>query len=139
MHNNFFANNFFDPKKPRKTWFLGQKSWKMAHMVSTPQRVILHESLIAWNFWNKIRITMLKKIFFKKNFLTPKSSKNVIVRPKNHKNGKVKNFGRNFFLVGIDSECLETYFKRKILKSKIFSHYKIFSWDSVIFCPKWPK
>ena len=39
---------------------------------------------------------------------------------------KVKNFGRKFFLVGIDSECFETYFKTKISKSKIFTRHKIF-------------
>ena len=35
------------------------------------------------------------------------------------------------FLVGIDSECFETYFKTKISKSKIFSRVKFFSWDFV--------
>ena len=49
------------------------------------------------------------------------------------KMAKSKNFGRKIFLVGIDSECFETYFNTKISKSKIFSHYKIFSWDLVIF------
>ena len=41
-----------------------------------------------------------------------------------------------FFLVGIDSECFKTYFKPKISKSKIFSHVKFFSWDSVVFLSK---
>ena len=52
---------------------------------------------------------------------------------------KSKNFDQKIFSVGIDSECFETYFKTKISKSKIFSHYKMFSWDLVIFYPKWPK
>ena len=38
-----------------------------------------------------------------------------------------------FFLVGIDSECFETYFKTKISKSKIFSRVKFFSLDFVFF------
>ena len=42
---------------------------------------------------------------------------------------KSKNFWSINFLIGIDSECFETYFKTKISKS-IFSHYKIFSWNS---------
>ena len=46
---------------------------------------------------------------------------------------KVKNFGRKIFLVGIDSEWFETYFKTKISKSKIFSRVKFFSWDFVFF------
>ena len=33
---------------------------------------------------------------------------------------KSKNFGRKIFLVGIDSEWFELYFKTKISKSKIF-------------------
>ena len=37
------------------------------------------------------------------------------------------------FLVGIDSEWFETYFKTKISKSKIFSRVNFFSWDSVVF------
>ena len=38
----------------------------------------------------------------------------------------LKIFGRKKFFFGIDSKCFETYFKTKISKSKIFSHYKIF-------------
>ena len=49
------------------------------------------------------------------------------------KNDKVKKFWSKFFLVGIDSECFETYFKTKISKSKIFSRVKFFSWDFVFF------
>ena len=46
-----------------------------------------------------------------------------------------------FFLVGIDSEWFETYFKTKISKSKIFFRLT-FSLDSVIFgqnCEKMTK
>ena len=39
---------------------------------------------------------------------------------------KSKNFGRKIILVGIDSECLETYFKTKISKSKNFSITEFF-------------
>ena len=52
---------------------------------------------------------------------------------------KVKNFGRKIFLVEIDSEWFETYFKTKISKSKIFSRVNFFSWDLVVFRPKWLK
>ena len=52
---------------------------------------------------------------------------------------KVKNFGRKNFWVGIDSEWFETYFKTKVAKSKNFSRVKFFSWDFVVFWPKWQK
>ena len=44
----------------------------------------------------------------------------MIFGPKMVKNGKVKNFGRKIFLVGIDSECFETNFKRKFRNRKVF-------------------
>ena len=46
---------------------------------------------------------------------------------------KSKNFGGKSFLVGIDSEQFETYFKTKISKLKIFFHVIFFSWDFVVF------
>ena len=80
---------------------------------------------------------MHKKIFFEKKFLTPKTLKNVIFGPKNReKMAKSKILVEKIFLVGIDSECFETYFKTKISKSKIFSRVKFFSWDLVVFRPK---
>ena len=49
-------------------------------------------------------------------------AKNVIFGPKMVKIWQSqKNFDQKIFLVGIDSECFEMYFKLKISKSKIFS------------------
>ena len=67
---------------------------------------------------------MPKIFFWGKNFFDPKTSKNVIFGSKMVKN---ENFwSKKIFLVGIDSECFETYFKTKIPKSKIFSRVKFF-------------
>ena len=130
MHKNFFfRKKFFDPKNLEKRDFWAQKSLKMAHLVSTPQRVILHESLKLKFFSIKFS-KQCTKIFFRKIFLTPKTSKNVIFGPKNREKWQSQKI-----LVGIDSGCFETCSKTEISKLKKFSHYKIFSWDLVIFCP----
>ena len=86
---------------------------------------------------------------FEKNF-DSKAAKNVCLVQNGEKMGNSKYFVEIFF-VEIDLECFETYFKMKISKSKIFSHYKFFlelcqflvkmaesengSWDMIIFWP----
>ena len=48
MHKNFFfEKNFLTPKTSKNVIFGPKNREKMAHLVSTPQRVILHKSLIA--------------------------------------------------------------------------------------------
>ena len=73
MHKIFFFEKIVWPPKTWKNVIFGLKNHeKMAHLVSTPQRIILHESLIAWNFCNQILKTMHKQ-FFLKNFFDPKN------------------------------------------------------------------
>ena len=87
MHKIFFRKNFFDPKNLEKRDFWAKKSWKMAHLVSTPQRIILNKSLIAENFRNKFLKTMHKNSLFWKKNSTPKTSKTWFLGQKIMKNG----------------------------------------------------
>ena len=83
------------------------------------------------------RFFVEKKIFFsKKIVLVPKSLKNVFWAKNGEKMAKSKNFGRKFFLVGIDLECFKTYFELKLSKSKFFSRAKFLCSDLVVFRPK---
>ena len=103
------------------------------------------KNLVENIFWSESILNVLKRILNRK-------SRNRKIFPvwfilwghctffgQNGKNSekmsKSKNF-RQFFLVGIDSECFNTYFKMKISKSKIFNRVKFFSWDSVVFRQK---
>ena len=57
---------------------------------------------------------MVKKFCWKK-FFGPKIFKKRDFWAKNgEKMAKSKNFGRKIFLVGIDSECFEMYFKTSV-------------------------
>ena len=76
-------------------------------------------------FFSKIFLASKTFFFWKKNF-GPKIFKNVIFGPKGEKWQSQKILVKKIILVGIDSKCFRTYFKTKILKSKIFPITKFF-------------
>ena len=72
-------------------------------------------------FCNEILKRWWKENFEKKNVWPKKPQKTWFWKAKNGaKMTKSKNFWSKFFLVGIDSECFETYFVTEISKSKFF-------------------
>ena len=66
------------------------------------------------------------KNFVEKKFFGPKIFKKSNFWAKNGEKCQSQKFWSKIFLVGIDSECLETYFKTNISKSKFFLIAKFF-------------
>ena len=66
MQKKFFSKNFLTPKTSKNVIFGPKNREKMAHLVSTPQRVKVHESMIPQNFSNKIIFNDAQKNFFRK-------------------------------------------------------------------------
>ena len=80
---------------------------------------------------------MVKKLFLKKNFLGPKSLKNVILGPKIVKEWlSQKNLVENLFWSESIQNVLKRILKRKSQNRKCFP-IRNFFWDFVIFSSLW--
>ena len=129
----FFLKKKFWPQKPRKTWFLGRKSWKNGKVKK---------------FWSKSIQNVLTRILKRRsrnrkffpitNFFVgpshflPKMTK-TLKKLQSQKILVENVFGLNRL------RMFWNVFKNENLVIEIFSHYKFLLLYLVIFCPKWPK
>ena len=125
LNSNTFETLYFKTKISKSKFFLG----------------LSHFSVIMINI-GRNRLSVFQKVFENENLEIEKFFHydffGLIIFVPNNQNSEKRQSQKIWpnFLVEIGSQRFKTYFKTKISKSKIFSHYKIFSWDLVIFCPK---
>ena len=127
--NSFQRNFFFNQNSSKKLYFWPFLSKSLINLVSLHSSIDVRKCAIALQTRNKKPYEMGGKSF--QNF-APKNSKKMIFA-KNIKNDqKIENVSKKF-LVGIDLELSQTYFKTIKSSLKIFFHCKIFFRDIAVF------
>ena len=116
----FFSKIFILTKKSSKTWFLGQKWWKNCKVKKIWSKFFL-VGIESERFETYLKQKSRYQNFFPCKIFFVWLSRFLATMTKIAKNDIGKKFRSKIFFVRIDSECFETYFKRKSRNRKFFS------------------